>query len=101
MLTGMGLFLLSFFNILFKDARPFWTSPLITDNSYCYFDFGSPDAEIFLLTFFYGYILMMYRFKFQPENSSKLVSALFVLLLFVCTISAYFSGVANGVTYLH
>ena len=101
LLTCLGLLIISFLNMLFKDARPFWTSPLVKDNSHCYFDFGSPDAELFILTFFYSYILIMYRFKFSSENSSKTVSAVLVLLLITCFASAYFSGVANGVTYLH
>jgi hypothetical protein len=100
-LTCMGLFFLSLLNIFFKDPRPFWTSPLIKDNSHCYFDFGSPDAELFILTFYYSYIVIMYRFKFSSENSSKFVSGLLVFLLVACIGGAYFSGIANGVTYLH
>lgn len=100
-LTCLGLFFLSFFNLFFKDPRPFWTSDIIRENRHCYFDFGSPDAELFIITFFYGYNIIMYRFKFTSENSSKLVSGFSVFLLVLCTAGAYFSGVANGVTYIY
>jgi len=100
-LTCFGLFILSLLNILFKDPRPFWTSDLISENAHCFFDFGSPDTELFILTFFYSYIIIMYRFKFAPEYQSTALTAFLISLLLLCIAGAYFSGVVNGVTYIY
>ena len=58
---------------------------------------------MFILTFFYSYNLIMYRFKYNKNRSMPytILSWFFVLLLFVAEVALYFSGVALGLNYLY
>ena len=61
---NFGLYFLTILNTFYKDGRPFWNVAKITSNGHCLYDFGSPSVTTFILTFFYSYILIMYRFKY-------------------------------------
>ncbi len=64
LLTCIGLFFIAFIQLFYKDSRPFWENNKIVNSGHCMFDFGSPSSTLFILTFYYGYCLIMYRFKF-------------------------------------
>lgn len=99
-LTCLGIYIVSIFNLFFKDGRPFWQVPQISSFADCVFAFASPDLSCFILTFYWGYVLIMHRLKFNknPKSPLNLVILLFYILL---TIAIYFTGVAMGVTYLY
>ena len=65
------------------------------------FDFGSPNSTLFILTFYYGYCLIMYRFKFASGQTSQLVNWLAVAVLATLNAQAYFCGLVNGTSYLY
>lgn len=70
LLTCFGIAFMSAFNTCYKDGRPFWDIAEIDSFGHCYFDFASPDQTMFVLTFFYGYNLMMYRYKFSIKTNT-------------------------------
>jgi hypothetical protein len=102
-LTCIGLYGMSVFNMFYKDSRPFWEELGISSYNICYFDFASPDVSMFILTFFYTYNLIMYRFKYVKYTSilTRTVSVIFVLLLVLAMAASYFSGVALGLNYVY
>ena len=40
---NFGIMILCFFEMIYKDGRPFWNSMEILSNQFCFFDFGSPN----------------------------------------------------------
>ena len=72
LLTCFGIAMISVFNTFYKDGRPFWEYEEIDSFGHCVFSFGSPDINMFILTFFNGYNLLMYRFKFSVKSKSVL-----------------------------
>lgn len=97
---NFGILLLCVFNLMYKDGRPFWFDLSIKSNRFCLFDFGSPNQTLFILTFFYWYLLIMYRFKFAAVRTLFL-NYLVVVLLVGVTLVAYFAGLANGLNYVY
>jgi len=65
------------------------------------FDFGSPSTTLFILTFYYGYCLIMYRFKFASAETSPIVNWIGVAILVILNAQAYFSGIVNGLSYIY
>ena len=63
-LMQLGFGVMSFMQIYFVDGRPFWDNIKIKSDGLCEFSFGSPNLSTFVWTFFYGYLLVMYRFKY-------------------------------------
>lgn len=102
-LTCIGIFAMGVMNMFYKDSRPFWDAMSITSYGHCFFTFASPDTSMFILTFFYTYNLIMYRFKYSGDKSVfyTTLSWFFVLLLFLAEVTLYFSGVALGLNYLY
>lgn len=100
LLTCFGMACMSVFNTFYKDARPFWKTPEIDSFGHCSFDFASPDTIMFIITFFYGYNLLMYRFKFSSD-ANVLVNFILVALYVLFIAMSYFAGVANGQNYLY
>jgi hypothetical protein len=97
---NFGVLLICVLNLIYKDGRPFWYEFSIKSNSFCLFDFGSPNQTLFILTFFYWYLLIMYRFKFAAVKT-LFVNYVVVVLLVATTLVAYFSGLANGLNYVY
>lgn len=102
-LTCMGIYTMAVLNMFYKDSRPFWESIKITSYGHCYFDFASPDTNMFILTFFYSYNFIMYRFKYNSDTSccSRVFSWFLLFILFVAFAATYFCGVALGLNYLY
>lgn len=58
---------------------------------------------MFILTFFYTYNLIMYRFKYQKNTSilARSITWVLVFLLILAILASYFSGVALGLNYMY
>ena len=86
--------------IAFKDGRPFWDVGAISSNGHCKLDFGSPNEQSFLMTFFYPYIMIMYLFKYSTRPPI-LLNLILILALITMWVVTYFEGLANGLSYIY
>jgi len=103
-LTCLGVYVMVVMNMFYSDSRPFWDTVKITSYGLCNFSYASPGTEMFILTFFYTYNLIMYRFKYSNAKNSTgyiMLSWFLVLILIVASGALYFSGVALGMNYLY
>ena len=99
-LTTIGIYMLGMIQIAFKDGRPFWDVAAISSNGHCRIDFGSPNEQSFLMTFFYPYIITMYLFKYAPRPN-VILNLILILVLVVMWAVVYFQGLANGLAYIY
>ena len=98
--TCVGIYMIAFMNIIYKDGRPFWNNKSIISNGLCYFDFSSPSENSFLSFFFLNYMLIMGRYKYAGETNRSINAALIFGVIYL-NVNCYFAGIANGVTYLY
>ena len=61
--TFFGMCLVVIVKMLYKEARPYWTNPDILAFR-CENDFEGPCDHLFILTFFYTYINLIYLRKY-------------------------------------
>lgn len=62
--TAVGIFFVSFLNLMYKDGRPFWNASAILSENHCVFSFASPSGTSFTVFFFNFYMLIMGRYKY-------------------------------------
>lgn len=98
--TAVGIYFMSFLNLIYKDGRPFWNNSEIKSENHCVFSFASPSTTCFIVFFFNFYMLIMGRYKYAGEVSQT-VNVLLIALILVLNILVYFSGVLNGLTYIY
>jgi hypothetical protein len=98
-LTTIGIYFITFLKLLYKDGRPFWISAPIY-GMICEFDFSGPAYHLFILTFFYVYIIVMYCLKYARVVNKTIVGSLFagVVLLGAW---ALVGGVYTGTIYIY
>ena len=100
LVTAIGIFTVSFLNMIYKDGRPFWNSDQIQSYNHCVFSFASPSMNSFNAFFFCSYKYIMSRKKYAGETSTVVN---YILIFFIVTINVmvYIAGVINGLTYLY
>ena len=100
LVTAIGIFLVSFLNIVYKDGRPFWNSDTIISYDHCVFSFASPSINSFNCFFFCSYKFIMSRRKYAGQTK-KWVDWLLIVAIVLINILVYFAGIVNGLTYLY
>ena len=85
--------------MIYKDGRPFWIDDEI--NAYhCAFDFSGPSYHMFIITFMYPYVLIIYLMKYATEVHYKSVF-IGALLLVLGAIWTFVAGLYLGTVYLY
>lgn len=100
LVTCIGMYMLAFLNIIYKDGRPFWNSQYIKSGNHCKFGFTSPSETSFVAFFFLTYMLVQVRYKYAAETNST-INALLVALVVLLNILTYVTGLINGLTYIY
>jgi hypothetical protein len=99
LLTCYGLFILTILKMLYKDARPYWIDGEISATE-CFFDFSGPSYQMFLLSFFYNYLIIMYCMKYT-ERPKKVLGRVLLVLVFLFAAVDFFSGLYTGQVYIY
>jgi hypothetical protein len=98
----VGLYMLVFSNMFYKDGRPFWHSAEIVPYGHCKFTFSSPAENSFISTFFMTYILINMRMKYAlTGNPNKIVNGILIFIIVLLTLWSFVNGVVNGLTYIY
>jgi hypothetical protein len=99
MLTGFGLYFMTFLKLLYKDGRPFWVSSTIVSYD-CLFDFSGPSYHLFIISFFWPYNIIMYCMKYVEKVNNTLVNTLIIINgLFMAWLMI--SGLYTGTIFLY
>lgn len=100
LVTAIGIFIVSFLNMIYKDGRPFWNSPEINSYKHCVFSFASPSMNSFNSFFFCTYKYIMSRKKYARETSEA-VNWILIFLIIIINAQVYIAGFINGTSYLY
>ena len=100
LLTSIGIYLMSFLNIIYKDGRPFWNSAVIYSWNHCIFSFASPSMYSFIAFFYLTYKLIMSRYKYAGETSS-VVNGILIFIIVFLNVMVYIAGIVNGINYIY
>jgi hypothetical protein len=92
--TFAGLFILSFLKLTYKEGRPYWNHLDIKVYE-CLNDFEGPSDNMFILTFFYTYINLIFLRKYS-RRSHKILSWFLFFIQFGVTVLVIFSGILFG-----
>jgi hypothetical protein len=99
-MQAVGIFIVSFLSIIYKDGRPFWNSAEIVSYEHCVFSFASPSINSFNCFFFCAYKFIMSRRKYAGQTST-VTDGILIVLMIVANASVYVAGLVNGLTYLY
>ncbi len=99
MLFGFGIYIITFLKLIYKDGRPFWIDDDVKAY-YCAFDFSGPSYHMFILTFLYPYLAILYWMKYSTTVYAKTV-ILFFIFVAVFAVWTCVGGLYLGIVYLY
>ncbi|CAI2364624.1 unnamed protein product [Moneuplotes crassus] len=86
MVTFTGVLLIALLKLLYQIPRPFWISTEVQGKA-CNFDFSGPSDHVFLATFFYSYVVLIYS-KYTDRFANKLQIGLLLMNILVVILNA-------------
>jgi PAP2 superfamily len=100
LITCIGYYILTFLKLIYKNPRPFWLSEEIHGLD-CRFDFGGPSYNLYTLTTFWAYNIIMYRMKYADPPVNKKIVAVLISVLVVFGVWVIISSLHQGTSYLY
>ena len=100
LVTGVGIYFMSFLQMCFKSGRPFWDVAEISSNGHCLFDFSGPSHSAFIMTFFWPYVQIMFLAKYY-RSPSKFINWILLAVLLIFWVDIFLFSIINGLNYIY
>ena len=100
LVTGVGIYFMSFLQMCFKSGRPFWDVAEIASFGHCLFDFSGPSLSAFTMTFFWPYVQIMFLAKYY-RSPSKFINWILLIILLIFWVDVYLFSLINGLNYIY
>jgi type III secretory pathway component EscU len=99
MVTFFGMFLITTLKMAYKEPKPYWVDTEIR-TFYCTNDFEGPCDHLFILTFLFTYLNLIYLNKYARLPFYNLSTVLFIFQA-IMAVSLIFAGLLLGSFYIY